>query len=38
MKYACWSVVGGWITARVDSEGEPEEFIGPVFNLSLIHI
>ena len=32
MKYACWSVVGGWVTARTDSEGNVAEFIGPVFN------
>jgi formate-dependent nitrite reductase cytochrome c552 subunit len=32
MKYACWSVVGGWVTASVDAEGELVEFIGPVFN------
>lgn len=32
MKYACWSVVGGWVTALVGSDGEPSEFIGPVFN------
>ena len=32
MKYACWSVVGGWVTASVNAEGEPIEFIGPVFN------
>jgi hypothetical protein len=32
MKYACWSVVGGWVTASVDAEGDPVEFIGPVFN------
>ncbi len=22
MKYACWSVVGGWVTASVNAEGE----------------
>ena len=32
MKYACWSVVGGWVTASVNAEGELIEFIGPVFN------
>ena len=32
MKYACWSVEGGWVTALVGADGKPSEFIGPVFN------
>ena len=32
MKYQCYSVVGGWQTVQLDSDGEPKDFIGPVFN------